>query len=152
MTTCILNHTSFIYGISWRTKITKKNWISPIGSFLKQPKSTHEYIICSDEAYFYLTLSVNIQNNRQWSKSQRYIGTEMPLYDQQILVWCAISANRVFGPYYFEDTVNQHNYLEMLKIFFWTKVLRTAEYKNGEKYYFQQDGLALIQLGQYKHD
>ena len=55
----------------------------------------------------------------------------------KILVWCAISANRVFGPYYFEDTVNQHNYLEMLKYFFWPKVLRTAEYK---KYYFQQDG------------
>ena len=24
LTTCILNHTSFIYGISWKTKITKK--------------------------------------------------------------------------------------------------------------------------------
>ena len=43
----------------------------------------------------------------------------------------------IFGPYYFEDTVNQHNYLEMLKNYFWPKVLKTAEYK---KYYFQQDG------------
>ena len=105
--------------------------------FLKQPESTHEYIICSDEAYFYLTLPLNNQNNRQWSKSNPYIGIEKPLYDQKILVWCAISANRVFGPYYFEDTVNQHNYLEMLKNYFWPKVLKTAEYK---KYYFQQDG------------
>ena len=46
-------------------------------------------------------------------------------------------ANRVFGPYYFEDSVNQRNYLEMLKKYFYTKVLRTAEHK---KYYFQQDG------------
>ena len=105
--------------------------------FLKQPESTHEYIICSDEAYFYLTLPLNNQNNRQWSKSNPYIGIEKPLNDQKILVWCAISANRVFGPYYFEDTVNQHNYLEMLKNYFWPKVLKTAEYK---KYYFQQDG------------
>ena len=65
MTICILNHTIFIYGISWRTKITKKGWILPIGSFYC-PQSTHEHIICSDEAYFYLTLPVNNQNNRQY--------------------------------------------------------------------------------------
>ena len=94
-------------------------------------------MICSDEAYFYLTVPVNIQNNRQWSRAPPYMDVEKPLQDQKILVWCAISANRVFGPYYFENTVNQHNYLEMLQTFFWPKVLRTAEYK---KYYFQQDG------------
>ena len=54
--------------------------------FLKQPESTHEYIICSDEAYFYLTLPLNNQNNRQWSKSNPYIGIEKPLNDQKILV------------------------------------------------------------------
>ena len=59
------------------------------------------------------------------------------MHDQKILVWSAIPANRVFGPYYFEDTVNQHNYLEMLKKIFWPRVLRTGEYV---KYYFQQDG------------
>ena len=79
--------------------------------FLKKPKSTHEYIICSDEAYFYLTLPVNNQNNRQWSKSQSNIGTETPLHYHKILVLSAISANRVFKPYFFEDTVNRQNYL-----------------------------------------
>ena len=78
--------------------------------FLKLLESTHEHIICSDEVYFYLTLTVNNQNNRQCSKSQPYIGKENPLHDQQILVSCAISANRVFRPYYFEDSVNQHKY------------------------------------------
>ena len=48
---------------------------------LKQPKSTHEYIIYLDEAYFYLTLPVNNLNNRQWSKSQAYIVPETPLHD-----------------------------------------------------------------------
>ena len=115
--------------------------------FIKLLKSTHEYIICSDAAYFYLTLPVNNQNNCKWSKSQLYIGTETPLHDQKILVLCTISANLAFGPYYFEDTVNQHNYLEILKKMFWLKVLRTAEY---EKYYFQMV-LDLKQLGQYKH-
>ena len=37
----------------------------------------------------------------------------------------------------FKETVKKENYLEMLKEFFWPKVLRTAEYKKTN---FQQDG------------
>ena len=48
-----------------------------------------------------------------------------------------ISANRAFGPYFFETNVNKENYLEMIKSFFWPKLLNTLDYK---KYYFQQDG------------
>ena len=95
-------------------------------------------MICSDEAYFYLTLPINNQNNRIWSESQPCVDVETPLHDQKILVWCAISAKRVFGPFYFEDTVDQHNYLDMMKKFFWPKLLKTADYK---KYHFQQDSV-----------
>ena len=62
---------------------------------------------------------------------------ERPLQDKKVLVWCAISASRVYGPHFFERTVNKHNYLEMIENFFWPRVLRTKKYK---KYYFQQDG------------
>ena len=48
---------------------------------IKLPKSTHEYITCSDESYFYLTFLVKNQNNRQWSKSLSYFGTETSLHD-----------------------------------------------------------------------
>ena len=51
MTTCILNHSSFIYGISWNTEITKKGRISHIGS-LNSPNQPRQYVICSDEALF----------------------------------------------------------------------------------------------------
>ena len=105
--------------------------------FLKQPVKNRPFFFFTDEAYFYLTLPLNHQNNRVWSDSQPCVGIETPLHDKKILVWCAISAERVFGPYYFEESVNQHNYLEMLKNYFWPKVLRTADYK---KYHFQQDG------------
>ena len=105
--------------------------------FLNLPAATLYNMIFSDEAYFYLTLPVNKQNNRQWSESQPYVGVEQPLYDKKILAWCAISVDRVFGPYFFETSVNQENYLDMLKKFFWPMILRTPNYK---KYYFQQDG------------
>ena len=107
--------------------------------YLSRPSDTPKYFICSDEAYFYLTESINKQNNRMWCESRPTNWIEIPLHDEKIHVWCAISANRIFGPFYFEDTVKKENYLEMLQTFFWPKLLRTADYK---KYYFQQDGAA----------
>lgn len=107
--------------------------------FLSKPHNTPEYFICSDEAYFYLTESLNKQNNRMWCESRPENWIEVPLQDEKIHVWCAISANRIFGPFYFEEAVKKENYLDMLQTFFWPKLLRTADYK---KYYFQQDGAA----------
>jgi transposase len=105
--------------------------------FLSLPINSENLIVCSDEAYFTLTLPVNKQNNRIWADSQPLVGIETPLHDEKVLVWCAISAARIYGPYFFSEHVNQHNYLTMLKDFFWKKHLDTADYK---KYYFQQDG------------
>lgn len=59
------------------------------------------------------------------------------MHDEKVLVWCGISAKKIYGPFFFEKHVNQHNYLEMLKKFFWPKHSNTVDYK---KYYFQQDG------------
>ena len=86
-------------------------------------------MIFNDKAYFYLTLPPNNQNNRQWAESNVCYGLETTLHDQNILVWCAISANRVYGSYYYEDNVNQNNYLNMLKTIFWPKVLKIGDYK-----------------------
>ena len=105
--------------------------------FLKLPLNTVDYIIFSDEAYFGLTEKVNKQNNRLWLEKKTEEVHEMPLYDDKILVWCAISATKIYGPFFFESSVNKENYLEMLRNFFWPKQLRTKDYK---KYYFQQDG------------
>ena len=105
--------------------------------FLKIPAAVKMHLFCTDEAYFYLTLPLNNQNNWSWSESQPTKCVEKLLYDKKVLIWCPISANRIFGPFYFEKTVNKENYLEMLKEYFWPKVLRTAKYK---KFYFQQDG------------
>ena len=105
--------------------------------FLSLPDVAIDQIIFSDETFFCLTESLNKQNNRLWLDSRPNEQLEVPLHDEKILVWCAISAEKIFGPYYFEETVNQHNYLEIIKTFFWPKLLRTPNYK---KYWFQQDG------------
>jgi hypothetical protein len=45
--------------------------------FLKLPEDTKFYFICSDEAYLTLTLPINKQNNRIWSKSAPFEGIEV---------------------------------------------------------------------------
>jgi hypothetical protein len=92
-------------------------------NYLKIPKEKSEYLIVSDEAYFYLT-------NRIWDIERPTDGIEKPLHYEKLLVFCAISATKIYGAYYFSTSVNQHNYLEMLKVWFWPKHLRTSEYKN----------------------
>ena len=105
--------------------------------FLALPSDAKFFFIVSDEAYFYLVEPINKQNNRVWLKSRPTDGIERPLQDQKVLVWCAFSASKIYGPYFFEESVNQHNYLEMLQNFFWPLHQRVP---HPQKYYFQQDG------------
>ena len=80
-----------------------------------------DWFIFSDEAYFYLHGGHNIQNNRIWAEFQPNELVEQPLNDEKVMVWCAFSANCVYGPYFFSEYVNWRNYLEMSKNFFWKK-------------------------------
>jgi hypothetical protein len=101
------------------------------------PKNAASHTLFCDESYFYLTPPVNKQNDRMWLGSKPQDGIERPLHDDKALVWCAISCGQVYGPYFFEETVNQYNYLDMLKNFFWKAHCQAPNFK---KYYFVQDG------------
>ena len=72
-----------------------------------------------------------------WLNERPEDWTEKPLHDAKVLVWSAISCRKIYGHYFFEETVNQQPYLDMLKIFFWPKHYRAESHK---KYYLQQDG------------
>ena len=69
--------------------------------FLRIPQAKSEYLIVSDEAYFYLTESLNKQNNRIWETERPTDGIEKPLHSEKLLVFFAISATKIYGPYYF---------------------------------------------------
>jgi hypothetical protein len=57
-----------------------------------------QLVFFSDEAWFSLFREVNSQNNQYWSeKNPRFIH-KLPLHDEKIGIWCAISAHRVIGP------------------------------------------------------
>lgn len=105
--------------------------------FLKLSPKSHENIICTDEAWFSIKPDVNKQNQRVWASEPPLEPVEIPLHPQKIMVFCALSAKKIYGPYFFEGKINSLNYLDMLENWFWRKHLNTVDYK---KYYFQQDG------------
>ena len=107
-------------------------------SSARKRENMHQWLICSDEAYFYLNGGHNIQNDRIWAEFQPNEIVETPLNDAKVMVWCAFSSKSFYGPYFFEETVNWQNYLAMLKNFFWQ---RHKMVKDSRYFFFQQDGV-----------
>ena len=85
---------------------------------------------------FSFSSTIKYTNNRIWSKEKPTEGLEYPLYDQKVSIFCAISSTKVYGPYFFPNNVNQHNYLEILKDWLWPKLLETYGFWN---FFFQQN-------------
>ena len=75
----------------------------------------------------------------QQIQSNKALGVfDKPLHSPKVTVWCGLSSNRVYGPYFFQDpdgkalTVTSDTYIEMLNTMF-----------TGDIYpdrWFQQDG------------
>lgn len=101
-------------------------------------------LIMSDEAHFYLSGHVNKHNMRYWSADNPKELHPKPLHSPKVTVWCAVSTERIFGPYFFEDnggntvTVTSDRYVDMLNNFF-IPLLEELEI-DTEQLYFQQDG------------
>jgi hypothetical protein len=78
-----------------------------------------DFVFYTDEAWFHLSGYVNSQNNRYWSAENPHSIHEVPLHDVKIGVWCAISAHRITGPEYLQETINSERYVRlMLTTFF----------------------------------
>ena len=98
----------------------------------------------SDEAHVYLHGDGNRQNVRIWSRSPPDAVYELPLHSPKVTVWCALSAQGIIGPIFFEDrrgktvTVNQERYQDVLLQFVNALQRRSADTLNVQ--WFQQDG------------
>lgn len=92
-------------------------------------------IIFTDEAWFYLTGYINSQNTRTWATENPHEILESPLHPEKIGVWCGITRKKIYGPIFFERTINSDQYIKILEQFI--PQLQEDEILNG---YFQQDG------------
>lgn len=90
----------------------------------------------SDEATFHLSGTVNRHNVRIW-------GTELPREtvehtrdSPKVNVFCAVSQDKVYGPFFFEgSTVTGNDYLEMLQNWLFPSLQADSNH-----FIFQQDG------------
>lgn len=97
----------------------------------------------SDEAHFYLNGNVNSQNCRTWSSEPPDEVNERPLHSAKCTAWCAISANGIIGPLWFEEhgttvTITQERYRRILDCFY--ALLQGQQDLHFESQWFQQDG------------
>jgi len=97
-------------------------------------------LIMSDEAHFHLNGFVNKQNCRIWGTENPRALHQRQLHPVRCTVWCGIMADKVIGPYFFENeihepqTVSGAAYRTMLEDFLRPVVL------NNRDTWFQQDG------------
>ncbi|PNF14829.1 hypothetical protein B7P43_G06330 [Cryptotermes secundus] len=104
-----------------------------------------ENLWMSDEAHFHLNGYVNKQNCRYWAQENPAVLHQRPLHSPKVTVWCAVSARRVIGPYFFEDiarntvTVTSERYVTMLETFLAARI-HSVPNIGIENTWFQQDG------------
>ena len=107
------------------------------------PENLNQFYF-SDEATFRLDGlgGVNRWNCRIWApaRPENFI-TEKWQNSPRITVWAAMSATRLFGPYFFPGTVNADDYLVIIRDFF----LKDVQQEMGlncipETMWFMQDG------------
>ena len=74
-----------------------------------------------------------------WNDTKPMGVFEKPLHSPKVTVWCGLSSNRLYGPFFFEDTqtgnactVTTDTYIEMLETFM-------SGYLHPD-IWFQQDG------------
>ena len=93
-------------------------------------------IVFSDECMFRVNGSVNTQNVRIWGTENPYSVHEEVMNSPGIMAWCAMSEDRIIGPYFFENgNVTGASYRNMLNDYAFP---RFQNLRND--YIFQQDG------------
>ena len=84
----------------------RRRFAEEFGDHLQQNPRTLEHIWFSVEAYFHLMGDINRQNVFSWSTQHPRQIHKSTLHTQNVLVWCAVSARVLIGPFMFEDYVN----------------------------------------------
>jgi hypothetical protein len=64
----------------------------------------------SDEASFGLQGYINTQNSRYLSPQNPHLTYEDPLHPLKVCVWCTVSARRIVGPVFFNETIAKDIY------------------------------------------
>ncbi|GFT75918.1 uncharacterized protein TNCV_2098541 [Trichonephila clavipes] len=112
-----------------------QNEIAVVPDFYKR-------ILFSDEAHFWLNGYDNKQNCCIWSEANPQVYVETPLHPEKLIVWCALWAGGIIGPYFFKNdeghnvTINGDWYRVMITNFF----IPELNNQDVQELWFRQDG------------
>ena len=123
-------------------KPRRLEWAQRVIKMAEDDEQFWNKIIMSDEAHFTLNGTVNKQNCRIYATENPQEIQEVTLHDEQVTVWCGVSAKTVIGPFFFQNenghavTINQELYRDMMTNF----VMPIIRRKRMRQFWFQQDG------------
>nr|CAH7718998.1 unnamed protein product [Callosobruchus chinensis] len=78
------------------------NFASRFKQLARDKRDFVDRLIMSAEAHFHLNGFVNSQNCRIWGTQNPRAIHQYPLFPVKCTVWCAVTSQRIIGPYFFE--------------------------------------------------
>lgn len=111
-----------------------------MGERILESRIFHHNIIFTDESTFTTNGIISTQNCRFWAKENPHfkIYTNSQKV-KKVNVWCALTYNRVIGPFFLERRLNSNYYLEILNEYFMPQ-LEEENLEFRRNMVFQQDG------------
>ena len=94
-----------------------------------------DHIVWSDECKFNRNGTVNRHNRTYWSTENPHAKFSMSNTEEGMIVWCGLSSNGLLSPYFFDETVTDSTYRQILVDYAWPQL-------QAKRLYFQDDRAA----------
>lgn len=110
-----------LFPLDWEARSRYCRWFQEsVANGILDP----ELLFFSDEAWFTLKGNVNSLNNIYWCSENPSVVPEVSSHDPKVGVWCAVSARKVIGPVFFEETINSYRYVELILLPFFQELTK----------------------------
>lgn len=93
-----------------------------------------------DEAHFHLNGYINRQNYRFWGIENPRQLHQHQAHSKKCTVWCGVMAERIIGPYFFENDAGQPEIIDGAQYRAMVEGFLRPEVGANQSLWFQQDG------------
>lgn len=117
----------------YQLRLNFSNW-----ALQKRVENPNIIIIFTDEAKFFLNGVVSSCHAYHYSSENPHEYVEQPLDKRGVMAWAAMTSERLIGPFFFDENVNQESYMAMLQEHL-VPALELPDLRDA-LLYFMQDG------------